>query len=48
MDLYSNYEHVYRIVVCRQCSAGIWSYTVTARFRSDAYEFTLPQVRRLV
>ena len=43
-----NYQPAYRIVVCRQCSVGVWPHAVTAYFRSDAYEFTLPQVRQLV
>lgn len=48
MDPYLSYQPAYRIVVCRQCSIGVWPHAVTAHFRSDAHEFTLPQVRQLV
>ena len=47
MDPYLNYQLAYRIVVCRQCLVGVWLYAVTVHFRSEAHEFTLPQVRRL-
>ena len=48
MDPYLNYQPAYRMVVCRQCSVGFWPHAVTAHFRSDAQELTLPQVRPLV
>ncbi|GAB7336608.1 hypothetical protein MBLNU13_g10306t2 [Cladosporium sp. NU13] len=48
MDPYLKYQPAYRILVCRQCSVGVWPNAVTAHFRSEAHEFTLPQIRRLV
>ena len=48
MDPYLKYQPAYRILVCRQCSIGVWPNAVTAHFRSEAHEFTLPQIRRLV
>lgn len=47
MDPYLDYQPAYRIVVCRQCLVGVWPHAVTVHFRSEAHEFTLPQVRRL-
>lgn len=38
----------YRILVCRQCSVGVWPNAVTAHFRSEAHELTLLQTFRLV
>lgn len=48
MDPYLHYQPAYRIVVCRQCSVGVWPHAVASHFRSEAHEFTLPQVRRLL
>lgn len=45
MDPYFEYLPTYRIVVCLQCSVGVWPAAVSSHLRSEAHELTLHQAR---
>lgn len=48
MDPYSQYLPAYRVIVCRQCSAGVWPTALSAHLRSEAHELTLHQTRSVI